>query len=122
MAGPGDADAVIVQLCHETEPHSWGHHYLDRGRRLAQDLDFLLEIADAPPGRGQLRGLGGALALFQAGMIAVRPGCRSRLIYRVLPYHGRKSQAKGFRASPSNHHNHRHQPFQLSGLRVCLAG
>jgi hypothetical protein len=32
-----------------------------------------------------------------AGMIAVRPGWRTRLIYRVLPYHGRKSQAKGFR-------------------------
>ena len=32
-----------------------------------------------------------------AGMIAVRPGCRTRLIYRILPYHGRKSEAKGFR-------------------------
>ena len=30
-------------------------------------------------------------------MIAVLPGYRTRLIYRVLPYHGRTSQAKGFR-------------------------
>jgi DDE superfamily endonuclease len=32
-----------------------------------------------------------------AGMIATRPGCRTRLIYRILPYHGRRSEAKGFR-------------------------
>jgi putative transposase len=32
-----------------------------------------------------------------AGMIAVRPGFRTRLIYRVLPHHGRKSEKKGFR-------------------------
>jgi len=32
-----------------------------------------------------------------AGMIAVRPGCRTRLIYRMITYHGRKHEAKGFR-------------------------
>lgn len=32
-----------------------------------------------------------------AGMIAVRPGCRTRLIYRAIAYHGRKNEKKGFR-------------------------
>jgi hypothetical protein len=32
-----------------------------------------------------------------AGMIAVRPGFRTRLIYRVLAHHGRKNEKKGFR-------------------------
>ena len=32
-----------------------------------------------------------------AGMIAVRPGCRTRLIYRVLVYHRRRGEQKGFR-------------------------
>lgn len=32
-----------------------------------------------------------------AGMIATRPGWRTRLIYRILPYHRRRGEAKGFR-------------------------
>jgi len=32
-----------------------------------------------------------------AGMIAVRPGFRTRLIYRAIAHHGRKSEKKGFR-------------------------
>ena len=32
-----------------------------------------------------------------AGMIAVRPGFRTRLIYRTIAYHGRKTEKKGFR-------------------------
>lgn len=32
-----------------------------------------------------------------AGMIAVRPGFRTRLIYRAIAYHGRKAEKKGFR-------------------------
>jgi DDE superfamily endonuclease len=32
-----------------------------------------------------------------AGMIAARAGCRTRLIYRMIAYHGRRHEAKGFR-------------------------
>lgn len=32
-----------------------------------------------------------------AGMIAVRPGHRTRLIYRVISHHGRRNEKKGFR-------------------------
>lgn len=32
-----------------------------------------------------------------AGMIALRRGFRTRLIYRIMPYHGRKNERKGFR-------------------------
>jgi transposase len=32
-----------------------------------------------------------------AGMIAVRTGFRTRLIYRMIEYHGRKGEKKGFR-------------------------
>ena len=32
-----------------------------------------------------------------AGMIAVRPGYRTRLIYRVIAYHRRRGEQKGFR-------------------------
>lgn len=32
-----------------------------------------------------------------AGMIAVRPGFRTRFIYRAMAYHGRRSEKKGFR-------------------------
>lgn len=32
-----------------------------------------------------------------AGMIALRRGCRTRLIYRMIAYHGRKHERKGFR-------------------------
>jgi putative transposase len=32
-----------------------------------------------------------------AGLIAVKPGVRPRLIYRMLVHHGRKGEKKGFR-------------------------
>ena len=32
-----------------------------------------------------------------AGIIAVRQGCRTHLIYRTIAYHGRKNEKKGFR-------------------------
>jgi putative transposase len=32
-----------------------------------------------------------------AGMIAVRHGFRTRLIYRMIAHHGRKNEKKGFR-------------------------
>jgi putative transposase len=39
----------------------------------------------------------GSGRVYLAGMIAVRPGFRTRLIYRTIAYHGRKTEKKGFR-------------------------
>ena len=36
----------------------WGHHLLDRGSRLAEDLVLLLQVADLLPCRNELGGLG----------------------------------------------------------------
>ena len=56
-ASPLSVDPVIDQLGDELEPAFWGHHLLHRRGRLAQDLDLVLELADASMGAGQLSGL-----------------------------------------------------------------
>jgi putative transposase len=38
-----------------------------------------------------------------AGLIAARPGTRSRLFYRVHTYHGRRSERKGFAEAVPKH-------------------
>jgi hypothetical protein len=48
-----DRDSFSGELGHEHEPPFWGHHLLDRGRRLTQDLDLVLQLGDPLVGRGQ---------------------------------------------------------------------
>jgi hypothetical protein len=53
QAGLLDRDALSGQFGHEGEPGFCGHHLLDRGRGLAQDLDPVLQLRDPRPGRGR---------------------------------------------------------------------
>jgi len=54
------------RYCWRLEPPFWGHHLLDRSRRLAQDLDLVLQLGDterccnlphAPSGLDQIKSL-----------------------------------------------------------------
>lgn len=59
LARAGDPDSVSVQFRHEAEPLFWGHHRLDRGGGLSQDLDLFLQVPDPGVRRGQLGALQG---------------------------------------------------------------
>jgi hypothetical protein len=65
-AGAPHADAVIDELRDEAEPVFLGHHGLDRGGGLRQDLDLLLQLSDPLVGLAQLGRLPARLTVLQA--------------------------------------------------------
>ena len=81
VAGLADADPVIVELGHEAVPLFWGHHLLDRGGCLAEDLVLLLQVADLLPCRDELRGLGPACPRLQPAVdqVLLLPAVQARL-------------------------------------------
>jgi hypothetical protein len=56
MAGPPDPHAVSAEFRDQAVPVFWGHHRLDRGCGLAEDLHFFFQIADPAAGSGKLGG------------------------------------------------------------------